>query len=401
MGVESVLPQVMRAMTASAVDGVSGRIEGATSGAPPATGFSLGAAATLPGALLAHGRALGDGTADPGRLLAGSSFTVPLNAADDGGGGSLGHLTFWGSGDYRSISGGGPQSLDYDGSVVSASLGVDTRLGADLLAGAAVSQARETVDYAGLGALAGELTASLTSISPYVGGRMAGRMSLWAMAGLGSGEVEIDDPTAGAQASDLTQQMAAAGVSGALLSSDGIIAGGTTSLRLKGEVAFTSAEIEGSGALEDASLSTSRQRLKFEGSHARELASGATLTPSVELGLRHDGGDGETGSGIEAGGALRYADAASGLTAEGRIRSLLGHEAIMRKGGVSGLARVDPGARRGRGLRWSCSRRGAGRTVACSGCGSATSPPAHRRTTGRACTRRSATGSVRRPAWVS
>ena len=78
--VETVLPQVMRAMTASTVDAVSSRIQQAGSGAPPAMGFNLGGASTLSDALLAHGQGLADGTLDPGRLLAGSSFTLPLNA---------------------------------------------------------------------------------------------------------------------------------------------------------------------------------------------------------------------------------------------------------------------------------------------------------------------------------
>ena len=114
-------------------------------------------------------------------------------------------------------------------------------------------------------------------------------------------------------------------------------------------MAFTSADIEGSGTLASASLRVSRQRLMVEGSHARELASGATLTPSIEFGLRHDGGDGETGAGIEAGGALRYASAASGLTLEGRVRTLLRHDGDDEEWGVSALMRVDPGTS-GRGL---------------------------------------------------
>ena len=133
-------------------------------------------------------------------------------------------------------------------------------------------------------------------------------MNLWAMAGYGTGEVEIDDASAGTQASDLTQRMIAAGVSGPLVSSDEMIAGGTKSLNLKGEVAFTSADVDGSGTIESMSLSASRQRLMLEGEHVRKLDSGATFTPSLELGVRNDGGDGETGTSIEAGGALRYAD---------------------------------------------------------------------------------------------
>ena len=213
-------------MTASSVDAVSGRVERATSDTAPAAALSFGGASTLSDALLANGHSLENGTFDLGRLLAGSSFTLPLNAAGNGGSGLFGNLTVWGSGDYRSIAGGDPQSVDYDGSVVGANLGIDTRLGADMLAGLAVSQARGTVDYATSNA-SGELTTSLTSISPYVGWQIAGGMNLWAMAGYGSGEVELDDESADTQTRDLTQRMVAAGVSGPLMSSDELIAGGT------------------------------------------------------------------------------------------------------------------------------------------------------------------------------
>ena len=347
--IESVLPQVMRAMTASTVDAVSGRIERANSDTAPAAELSFGGASTLSDALLANAHALGNGTLDFSRLLANSSFTMSLNAADNGGSGLFGDLTFWGSGDYRSIAGGNPQSVDYDGSVVSANLGIDTRLGADMLAGLALTQARGTVDYTASNALSGELTTSLTSVNPYVGWQMAGGMNLWAMAGYGTGEVELDDEAAGAQSSDLTQSMVAAGVSGPLMSSDDLIAGGTMNLNLKGEVAFTSADIDGSGTLASTSLSASRQRLMLEGEHVQQLDTGATFTPSLELGVRNDGGDGETGTSIEAGGALRYADEASGLTVEGRVRTLLSHSGDYEETGVSGLVRIAPGSS-GQGL---------------------------------------------------
>ena len=346
--IEAVLPQVMRAMTASTVDAVSGRIERATSDSAPDTALSFGGSTTLSDALLANGHALGNDTLDLSRLLANSSFTLPLNAAGNGGSGLFGNLTLWGSGDWRSISGGNPRTLDYDGSVTSANLGIDTRLGSDMLAGVAVSQARGAVDYTASGA-SGELTTSLTSVNPYVGWQMAGGMNLWAMAGYGSGEVELDDEAAGTQAGDLTQRMIAAGVSGPLVSSDEMIAGGTTNLNLKGEVAFTSADVDGFGTLESMSLSASRQRLMLEGEHVQQLDTGATFTPSLELGVRNDGGDGETGTGIEAGGALRYADEASGLTVEGRVRTLLSHSGDYEETGVSGLVRIAPGSS-GQGL---------------------------------------------------
>ena len=341
--IESVLPQIMRAMTASTVDAVSSRIERATAGAPPAKGFSLGGASTLSEALLANGRALGNGTFDLSRLLANSSFTLPLNAAGTGGSGPLGNLTLWGSGDYRNFSGGNLNTVDYDGDVVSANLGVDTRLSADLLAGVSVGWARGAVDYTASG-LTGETTTTLTSINPYVGWQAPSGMNLWATAGYGWGEVEIDDQTAGTQASDLSQQMVAAGVNGPLATSDQVIPGGTTSLRLKGETAFTWADLDGAGTLDGVNLNASRHRLMFEGIHVQTLASGATLTPSVEVGMRYDGGDGDTGNSLEIGGGLRYADPATGLTVEGRARTVPVHSGNYREWGVSGLVQLDPGA---------------------------------------------------------
>ena len=349
--VDTVLPQVMRAMTASTVDAVSGRIRQATSDAPPATGLKIGGASTLYDALSANGRALENGTFDLSRLLAGSSFSLPLDLAGAEGNGPFGNLTLWGSGDYRNFSGGNRQTLDYDGDVVSANLGIDTKLSADLLAGMSVARARGTVDYTDSSALTGELTTTLTSINPYIGWQTPGDMNLWATAGYGWGEVEVHDST-GTQESDLTQQMLAAGVGGPLVASDQVIEGGTTSVRLKGETAFTWADIDGSGALQSTMLNASRQRLMLEGIHDQKLSSGATLSPSLEIGMRHDGGDGETGNSIETGGGLRYADAATGLTVEGRARTLLAHSGDYEEWGVSGLVRLDPGAA-GQGLAFS------------------------------------------------
>ena len=60
--VETVLPQVMRAMTASTVDAVSGRVERATSGAAPANALFFGGASMLGHAVMANSPAFADGT---------------------------------------------------------------------------------------------------------------------------------------------------------------------------------------------------------------------------------------------------------------------------------------------------------------------------------------------------
>ena len=61
------------------------------------------------------------------------------------------------------------------------------------------------------------------------------------------------------------------------------------------------------------------------------------------LGLRHDGGDAETGFGVEASAGLAWTDPARGLTAELAARGLLAHEAAgFRERGLSGSFGWDP-----------------------------------------------------------
>ena len=58
-----------------------------------------------------------------------------------------------------------------------------------------------------------------------------------------------------------------------------------------------------------------------------EEGSGAVLTPSLELGLRHDGGDAETGFGLDLGGGIVFSHPQRGLQVEVRRRGLLTHAA--------------------------------------------------------------------------
>ena len=70
----------------------------------------------------------------------------------------------------------------------------------------------------------------------------------------------------------------------------------------------------------------------------------------MTLGLRHDGGDAETGSGMELGAGVGYADASKGLDMVLRVHGLAAHaEDDYDEWGVSGSLRLAPGVA-GRGL---------------------------------------------------
>ena len=68
-------------------------------------------------------------------------------------------------------------------------------------------------------------------------------------------------------------------------------------------------------------------RTGLEGSRHYTLAGRLSLRPSVEVGLRHDGGDAETGAGMDLGGGLVVSDASTGLAVDVRVRMLVVHQA--------------------------------------------------------------------------
>ena len=90
-------------------------------------------------------------------------------------------------------------------------------------------------------------------------------------------------------------------------------------------------------------LEMRRVRLSTEASYEHLFSFGSILTPWGELGLRHDGGDAETGAGLEVRAGLRYRYLPQGLTIEGYGRRLVVHEGAVRESGFGAVLRVDPG----------------------------------------------------------
>ena len=196
----------------------------------------------------------------------------------------------------------------------------------------------------------GTLGSRLTTVSPYLRFALSERSAIWGLVGYGTGEMTIsrNDNASPKARTDLDMRLVAGGVRSALLDP-----AGTDGLDLALKADAFLMEIDAAAAPDTAATQAeaSRLRLLLEGARTFTLGDGGrTLTPSLELGLRHDGGDAETGMGVEAGGGLRFADAGSGLSVETRGRMLLAHEASdLSEWNASAAVRLDPG-REGRGL---------------------------------------------------
>ena len=370
---EAILPELSRAIVSGVVESVADRIEDARSGITGGgrmaiAGRSVRSAAAddeVPEALRPWDerdpwRETPDTeTMDWKEALRDTSFALPLGGGDgdppvggEGGRpGGPGAVTVWGEGDWRELAAGGEEDpVEFEGDVLGARLGVDARLGDGLLAGVALSWTRSAFDYtdrgeAGYLPIGGKHGSRMTSVYPYVGWWPGQDVGLWGTVGYGAGEVEIDDDEAGVQSSDGALTAAALGGHMRLFSDDDLIEGGTTALTLKGEAWAARFDLEDNGGLmRGLEVDVHRLHLGLEGAWERLLAGGGGLTPSLELGVRHDGGDGETGLGVELGGGLAWNDPALGLTVEGRGRALLMHRGDIGEWGAGGSVLLDPDA---------------------------------------------------------
>ena len=216
-----------------------------------------------------------------------------------------------------------------NGDVTTAVLGADAETG-DWLVGAALAHNQGEGSYAHSDANKGEVSSTLTSIHPYVRKRIGEDIALWGIAGYGTGTLTLADQCRDGTDAEtgIEMKMAAAGVRGTLLKP---ASPSDLEIGMRSDVTWSQTRSEAAtsvscGNLEAARVGTIRTRVVVDGARTWELNPGRTLTPSLELGLRHDEGDAETGLGLEAGARLRYLDAATGVALEAGVRRLLVHE---------------------------------------------------------------------------
>ena len=282
-------------------------------------------------------------------LLLGTSFRAVL------GSGAGVQWTGWGQGaSVSQFSSAGP-GLSLSGEAATGSMGMDYERG-PLLAGFAMTHSLGEGTAQGAGRTYA-LGSAVTTLLPYARFALSERVSAWGLAGTGSGRLtlDLDEGASERYGTDLSMTLAAAGVRGDLLTpaeANGF------ALALKADAFWVRTESEGVSApgignLAGARADASRLRAVLDGSRRFPLSGGRALTPSVELGLRHDGGDAETGTGFELGAGVGYADPSRGLDMALRVHGLAAHaEDGYGEWSVSGSLRLEPGGE-GRGFSMS------------------------------------------------
>ncbi len=324
-----------RTVAVQALDGVAGRMS--ASRAPGLTGRLGGQ--SLAFAPPASGEGWSRGM-DAREFLLGSSFA--LTGEEDASGGSL---AFWGRAGHGRFEGkdGG---LVLDGAVTSGMLGADYAKG-NWLIGLALSHNVGEGDYAEDVVSGGAVESTLTAAIPYAAFRISERLTLWGAAGYGAGKVTLSPTGGGALTADTRWAMAAASLRGVVLAPP---TDRGPALSVIVDALWTRTTSEEKAVLDATEADVTRLRLGLEGGWRFALGSGGELTPTLVLGARHDGGDAETGLGLEVGGGLKWVAPVLGLSLDVSGRTLLVHEDDgLRDVGVSGALAFDPDATTARG----------------------------------------------------
>ena len=293
------------------------------------------------------------GSAAVSRALTGRDFITGTSFALTGGSAEAGGFAaLWGRGSIARFD-GREGDLTLDGEVTTGLIGADWA-SSRWTAGLAIGHSRGAGGYRGDGS--GEVEATLTGVYPYGGVTLSDRVSAWAAAGYGSGDVTVTPDGQTPMTADLTMSMGAAGMRSEVLKPE---TGDGLALAVKGDARFTrtsSGSDRGtSGNLAASDADVWLLRTGVEGTRRFALGEdGASFTPRFEVGLRLDGGDAETGFGADIGGGLAFAAPKRGLALDLEARGLLAHAASgFREWGASAGLSFDPRPRTDRCLSLS------------------------------------------------
>ncbi len=273
-------------------------------------------------------------------LLASSFHLASAQSAENG----LGvRWTAWGRG-ARAGFHGDTGGITVSGDVTTGTLGADYEWDRTMV-GVALSHSRGEGHYSLYGQRSA-VEAKLTSAYPYIRYTVNERLSIWGMFGFGNGDFtlnkgEIDEEVE----TNISMRMGAFGFRSSLFPMARQVG---YDLALKSDVMVVEMEAdEVDNRLLPVDVKTSRFRLLLEGSREYKLRRGASLTPSLAIGLRYDGGDAEQGGGIELGGGFRFFDPSLDMVIDVSAHGLLLHEeSSYRELGVGGSVQLMWGNRK-------------------------------------------------------
>jgi len=227
--------------------------------------------------------------------------------------------SLWGQTDVQRYDGGDAElgsglagiSGDYDGDLRIGYLGLDAQL-PNWLFGVALGRSRAASDWSA-GTASGRLTTSMTSMHPYLRWS-GGATAIWTTFGAGWGEARNERAAPGRTGtSPLDLAMGLVDFRRRLGP-----AGGRVAFGLRADAGWASLSTgEGTETVDDLRGRVHQARLGLD-VRSELRVGGAGVAPFGAAHLRHDGGDGRTGRGVELSGGMRAQIGVVGVDVQGR-----------------------------------------------------------------------------------
>ena len=341
---EAVLPELARASVTSVIDVLSGRIAQVASGSLGDGSVSFAGHSSLAQALAANQQGLNDGDLSLLEALGGSSIALELDgtgttAPSAGGQAGSSGVGVWASANYDRISSKAEGLGDWDGSQFSLFVGVDGHVSKNTVIGVAASWSKGSTEFDNNSTL--DIDTGLLGLNPYIGWHSAdGKKTAWGTVGYSTGDFEQDQQNN--LKTDLKMTVLAVGGSTRIAKRAGF------DFDIKGDLSTAELSTDAVDMMPEVKSKAHRARVAVEAEVNKASDSGAHVMRSVALGLRYDGGDGDTGSGLELDGGLDWSGRS--LSVSGAANVLLFHTGDLKEWGVGGLIRYAPSHAKGRNL---------------------------------------------------
>ncbi len=284
-----------------------------------------------------HPHAFGDPEVIPVYVPLDMSMMATRETAD-----GEGLISIWGQGSWSGFK----DDEVIDGEATNFLLGIDHRKGR-WLTGLAIGRSSGEGGWTGTDDRMGTISMTLSGFYPYLGYSLSDRASIWGVAGYGSGDLKLTTPDDETFETDAKLTMAAAGLRATIIEGEtdksptiSVLADGMT----------TRTESDAVPGLSATDGKRTRLRLGLESSWNFTSDNGM-ITPRTEISLRHDGGDGEDGMGIELGVGVAYQSHDNALTFDFSGRSVaINSNSDFREWSVSTSLMYDPRPNTDRGL---------------------------------------------------
>ena len=336
-----ILPEYLNLIGGRTLATTSQRIQDVQGDTNSFSSYRINGASGLTQLITTSGEIINSDSETLRSILGNSAFELDIYSED-----TLAHpISIWGLGELNNVSSSnGDSSSDWDGDAFTGHLGFDTQLNHNVLLGMSSSTVDLDAGYAQGQSNEFLFRSRSTTFNPYLSWTSPSNdAQLQTIVGYGFGEIDIKQP--GYQYETLQSNSSNISFSGRkqLYSAESFLTGGTSELNLIGESWIASLQVEEkAGILNETNLSAQHHRVAVDGSHKIDFARGASITPTLSLGLLHDGKDQNTLRGVEFNNGVSYSDPI-GLELAGNARMIFEQTSQARLWNLNGSIYYDFG----------------------------------------------------------